>query len=244
MFFAQLSRTHSRDAKHQSVQCVKEIRHDVKAKRLRVSYTVDVNVDPCNFDKANFETKAEEGFHILDQVGSGRTSKGFLAVSSDGHECLLKMYVRKFDEVENYRAIPTNKEVQMYSQIYNKSVSVVTLYRHLCLVLPYARPVREEEREYALDELKKLLKGKFRVKVKTLRKKKKKTTCYCKFKETDQVWRHCGFIAEKGKESFFVFELEDLEECVNEADHDMYIENHLQRVRDSGPTAGRSLVHS
>lgn len=92
--------------------------------------------------------KAKE-FCVVALLGTGRTAKAFRAFSvKDGIECVVKMYVRKFDEANNYAAIKKkdykragrdsmNREKQRYQEIYGITVYTVELYGHHCLVLPF-----------------------------------------------------------------------------------------------------------
>jgi len=189
--------------------------------------TISLKVLPGEFHPRNFSRPTENEFHVLDFLGSGRTSKAFLAATSHGHECVLKMYVRKFDEENKYMPLSSNqfkrdankrttKEKKMYKSIYGMNIPIIKLFNHKCLVLPYFRPLQKKERPGVLEDLEKLLREKFRV-------GRGKRTKYYMFKRDDQVWRHCGYIGQ----SLFLFDLADLEECSTKEDHEDYIKRHI-----------------
>jgi hypothetical protein len=199
--------------------------------------TISLWVVPSTFEESsNFDKHMTEEFHILDLLGSGRTSKVFRAVTTKGHECVLKMYVRKFDESENYMPLAkeqfasearqhTETEQQMYKLIYGMNIPIIELFNHMCLVLPYFRPVQKDECDSAVGELDSLLREKFRVTTRAT------GTTYYKFEEDDQRWRHCGYMDVNGEKSLFVYDLANLDTCDNESDHDEYIEQHKTRLR-------------
>ena len=92
--------------------------------------------------------KNTQEFHIISLLGTGRTSKAYRTISDDGHECVLKMYVRTHDESNNFRVLKkdeferdaknsTGRERQRYKQVYGIDVQIVNLHGHLCVVLPY-----------------------------------------------------------------------------------------------------------
>ena len=135
-------------------------------------------------------------------LGTGRTSKAFRAVSMNyGIECVVKMYVRKFDEKDNYARISkmqfdkdaqnaVKREKEMYKAIYGITVHTVTLYDHRCLVLPFFRPIEKESHGEALDGIEERLKKDFVVTTETrsvLRpSKRSRTLKYYSFSSSDQ----------------------------------------------------------
>ena len=81
-------------------------------------------------------------FAVLDAyLASGRTSKVFVflaVVTPEGRDCVLKMYVRKFDETKNYMPISTDpfdkdaarntkNEEKMYKLIDGMDITIITL---------------------------------------------------------------------------------------------------------------------
>jgi hypothetical protein len=219
--------------------------------------SISLKVVPGEFKSSNFAK--EKQFHVLDLLGSGRTSKAFLATTPKGHECVLKMYVRKFDETKNYLALSpdqfkkdakesTTKEQEMYKSIYGINVPRITLFNHQCLILPYFCPVQHGEHAGALQELQQLLQTNFRVQagcsaLETLLLGKRAPPKYYKFNDSDQKWRHCGYyVREHNKKSFILFDLAELQECNTEEEHNTYIRQHTETLEGRIPAAPDSAV--
>jgi hypothetical protein len=93
-----------------------------------------------------------QNFYVIGMVGVGKTSRAFRAVTESGHECVIKMYVKKFEE---NRLLPqaefdknaresVKREVEHYHKIYKELESQVwhqQLNSFYCLVLPYFLPI-------------------------------------------------------------------------------------------------------
>lgn len=68
------------------------------------------------------------------------------------------MYVAEFErkdtnELNREAKISTASETKMYKLIYDMTIPVIELFKYMCLMLPYYRPVQEDERDDALEDL-------------------------------------------------------------------------------------------
>ena len=206
-----------------------------------------VNLKIKSWNAGNGQLFREKEFCLVALLGTGRTSKAFRAVSmKHGIECVVKMYVRKFDEKDNYARISkkqfekdaqnaVKREKEMYKAIYGITVHTVTLYDHRCLVLPFFRPIEKESHEEALHGIEERLKKDFVVTTETrsvLRpSKRSRTLKYYSFSSSDQRWCHCGYLKnENGEDEVYLFDLADLV-LRSDGDHEAYVKEHCDTLR-------------
>ena len=206
-----------------------------------------VNLKIKSWNAGNGQLSKEKEFCLVALLGTGRTSKAFRAVSmKHGIECVVKMYVRKFDEKDNYARISkkqfekdaqnaVKREKEMYKAIYGITVHTVTLYDHRCLVLPFFRPIEKKSHEEALDGIEERLKKDFVVTTETrsvLRpSKRSRTLKYYSFSSSDQRWCHCGYLKnENGEDKVYLFDLADVVLRSDEG-HEAYVKEHCDTLR-------------
>jgi len=101
-----------------------------------------------------------QNYYLLSLLGTGRTSKAFRAVSKEGKQCVIKIYVRKYDESNNFQLIPqrqyeaaakesVTREVHHYHKLYPELKDYVwkqKLNKHHCVILPFFDPIDEADR--------------------------------------------------------------------------------------------------
>jgi hypothetical protein len=151
---------------------------------------------------ANREGKNE--YTVVELLGVGETSRALRAVTTDGDECVIKMYIRKFEDnvplsdkkfVKNASA-SVAREVSNYHKIYPELKPYVwqtKLNMFHCVILPYFIPV--ENRKESLEGIADVLNSKF------------KDAKLC-FAESDMRWRHVGMF----QDNVYLFDLADLKE--------------------------------
>ena len=138
------------------------------------------------------EQNGKWNFYLIDFLGSGTTSKAYRAVTEDGDECVLKIYVRRYDEDEK-RLIPKDeftkigskaveKEVENFHKLYpelKQHVFSCQLNGYLnCVVHPYFQHV-EDRSNKVTEEVGELLEANF-------------APNKLRYDDTDIEWRHVG----------------------------------------------------
>jgi hypothetical protein len=183
------------------------------------------NMEVVGPAKTENDTKPNE-YYVIDVVGSGSTSRAFRAVTSEGGECVIKMYVQRYEEkkpssrkVFDERAeAAVKREVDCYHQIYGEELKSLVWHQMLngrhCVILPYFEPVFTERRCNHLKEVRAVL-----------------TQCFkqhgYRYMESDMRWQHVG----KRKDKIYLFDLADLEKCDNDV-YNTYIEVHVKRLEE------------
>jgi hypothetical protein len=164
----------------------------------------------------DYEEHLKGNFYVLQLLGTGSTSKAFLAISSCGVVCVIKMYVRRYDENDNRTLSDSEfkmkaqkaveKEQQHYEEIYDMKVETKILNNFWCLILPYFSPIQKDERkEETWGKIQEVLENRFHY-------EKDGKMKYAMFDKSDMKWRHCGSIVnKKGECEYFVYDLADLE---------------------------------
>jgi hypothetical protein len=190
---------------------------------------------------------SEETFFVTDHLGRGDTSKVFSAYDREGTHCVIKMYVKRTDE--NRKFLSSNdfklagdesckKEADRLKLFYpflEGKVFSTTLNGFPCVIMPYFRPLKKNEREQLLEE------------------NCNQTLCTCldkfvahklQYDDSDIRWRHLGYYTEdsdegnRGKEKLVMFDLADLEELDAEDTEDIkkfFTEKHIEILRNRLP---------
>jgi hypothetical protein len=183
------------------------------------------NMEVVGPAKTENDTKPNE-YYVIDVVGSGSTSRAFRAVTSEGGECVIKMYVRKYEEkkplskkvFDERGKAAVKREVDCYHQIYGEELKSLVWHQklngHHCVILPYFEPVATEKRCDHLKEVGAVL-----------------TQCFkqrgYRYMESDMRWQHVG----KRKDKIYLFDLADLEKCNNDL-YKKYVEMHVKRLEE------------
>mmetsp|Transcript_13819 Transcript_13819/g.26021 ORF Transcript_13819/g.26021 Transcript_13819/m.26021 type:complete len:595 (-) Transcript_13819:292-2076(-) len=168
--------------------------------------------------------------YLVDHLGIGSTSKVYHALTLNGHECVVKIYVMRKDEdkncilseeefMKNAKAA-VKREYQAYKDIYGKElegyVRMMKLNGLHCLILPYFKHVDKRQR-------KSLLSSTIRQRLKLFHNRRKNK--FCAFHKSDQLWRHIGWF--NGK--LYLFDLGDLEDHELVKKNDL-IDSHCKRL--------------
>ena len=167
--------------------------------------------------------------YLVDLLGVGSTSKVYRALTEDGFDCAVKMYVRRHDdegkklEQKDFNEIAktaVQREVKAYQKIYGDELSGYVWRQTLdgmhCVVHPYFKHPEKGDRIRLLNEIRKRL-----------------HECFAPhgryFAEGDQVWRHIGLFNNK----LYLFDLADLE-AHPKGDRELaeqLVEKHIGRLR-------------
>jgi hypothetical protein len=154
----------------------------------------------------------KKAMHLIRCIGNGSTSKAYYAVTEDGFDCVVKMYVQSHDEDGNQKSMPQFKEdskkcvkmeLQNYTNIYGDElrgyVQTQTLNGFDCVIMPFFEPISLDKRQNDL-----VLRS-IRGRLKQIARKN------MAFHECDRKWRHVGRFNRK----IFLFDLGDLVTCDN-----------------------------
>jgi hypothetical protein len=170
--------------------------------------------------------KKPNEYYLIDVVGSGSTSRAFRAVTSKGGECVIKMYVRKYEEnvplskkvFDERGKAAVKREVDCYHQIYGEDLRSLVWHQklngHHCVILPYFEPVAAEKRSDHLTEVGAVLTWFF------------KQHSY-QYMESDVRWQHVG----KREGKIYLFDLADLEDCTEDV-YEKYVETHVKLLKE------------
>jgi Family of unknown function (DUF5898) len=170
-------------------------------------------------------TKNKDLF-LVDYLGSGSTSVVYRALTLDGDDCVVKMIVAVADDkkvntpkdLEKEMERKVTSEVNAYQDIYGSGfgryVWKKTLNNFECVIMPFFEPIKKEQRELCLPEIKEIL-NKF---------KSKKVA----YKECDQLWRHVGSFNNK----IYLFDLGDLEKIRIPQQLEEKHKNHFNRLKE------------
>jgi Family of unknown function (DUF5898) len=148
--------------------------------------------------------------HLIRCIGNGSTSKAYYAVTEDGFDCVVKMYVQSHGEGGKQKTMPqfkkdskecVEKELENYTKIYSDElggyVQTQTLNGFDCVIMPFFEPISLNERQDELV-LRSISDRLGQIAGKNMA-----------FRECDQQWRHVGRFDEK----IFLFDLGDLVTC-------------------------------
>lgn len=167
--------------------------------------------------------------YLVDHLGTGTTSKVYRALTGDGYDCVVKMYVKRQDDDRNILErddfdkngkAAIEGEFKKYKEIYGAELRNYVWTDKLndlhCLIHPYFKHVEKNCRRDTLPLICERLKELF------FSKDKSK---YYAFDENDQLWRHIGWF--NGK--LYLFDLCDLKECSPDAANKM-VQSHHDRL--------------
>ena len=161
--------------------------------------------------------------HLTYCIGNGSTSKVYYAITQEGYDCVVKMYVQSHYEDGTRKSSSKFKsdskkyvkiEKDNYAKIYGNEVFVRTrqLNGFQCVIMPYFEPIKPKDRRAVLTSIKARLQ-KFAGKKMS-------------FDPSDRKWRHVGRYQEK----IFLFDLGDLKTCKTPAMAQTFVQEHLDSL--------------
>ena len=181
------------------------------------------------------ETTFPESLYLVDHLGTGNTSKVYRALTSDGYDCVVKMYIKRQDDdkkileenvFNNIAKEAIDGEYKKYQEIYGDELKGYVWTQVLnglhCLIHPYFRHIEKIQRDDLLySEIPE------RLKLFATSNNQKIYT----FHKSDQLWRHIG----RFKDKLYIFDLGDLEEHDLKDEKmktaDYWIECHCDRLK-------------
>ena len=165
--------------------------------------------------------------YVVDYLGMGATSKAYRAITRNGYECVVKMYVNRHDDNEKLMedkkfkrkaANAVAKEVKAYRQFYSELNDYVwgqVLNGFSCVIHPYFKhPLEDERGDDLLERIRARLEKFGEMKM--------------KFDLSDQLWRHVGFFNDK----VYLFDLGDLVRCKRNDTMIAAIDSHIVTLRN------------
>ena len=133
-------------------------------------------------------------YYLVGLLNSGPTYTVLRAVTQEGYECVVKMYIREYDE--DWRKIPNfdsngrdavSGEAQMYHNLYpeiSEYVWTEKLCGRHCLILPFFEEVPKEDRMSVAESVSSLYKERF-------------VSSGYRVTVDNVLWRHVGLFNEK-----------------------------------------------
>jgi hypothetical protein len=163
---------------------------------------------------------------MFELAGVGTTSRALRALSNDGKEYIIKMYVQKYvdggkqiSKIDFTSATKGSVERQgalSYHELYpelRNFISTKVLNGYHCVILPYFSPIPKEEWLNSIESINDIL--------------KKFKGGHCQFVESDMLWQHLG----KFNGQVYLFDLADLGEGDNSSlPFALYVEKHCQTL--------------
>jgi hypothetical protein len=146
-------------------------------------------------------------YYLVDYLGEGATSKAYRALTEDGYDCVVKMYVKlrgddKFvlekKEFDRNGKAAVSKEVQEYKVLYGDYLKGFvwkeTLNGLQCVIRPYFKRIETDQRKNPeiLEEIREIL--------------HMFAKCNLQFPPDDEMWRHIGTFQDK----LYLFDIADL----------------------------------
>mmetsp|Transcript_13851 Transcript_13851/g.26076 ORF Transcript_13851/g.26076 Transcript_13851/m.26076 type:complete len:372 (-) Transcript_13851:1861-2976(-) len=166
--------------------------------------------------------------YLVDHLGTGATSKVYRALTEDGYDCVVKMYIKRLNdkkeqltqaEFDDNGKVAITKEFNAYIEIYGDELKdfvwTQTLYGLHCLVHPYFKHVEKSHRQ----GLKSLLSERLKLFL------PKDSDQFYAFDESDQLWQHIGWF----NGQLYLFDLGDLQRCPSQEADDK-IRSHCDRL--------------
>jgi hypothetical protein len=175
-----------------------------------------------------------ESLYLVDHIGTGNTSRVYRALTEDGYDCVVKMYIkRKSDDKnmlsihelfgENAKEAMTN-ECKVYQKIYGDELKGYVWTQVLngiyCLICPYFEPLEKSQRAMQLS-----LTIPDRLSLFGITTVDNDGAFYA-FHKGDQSWHHIGWF--NGK--LYMFDLGNLEQHELKKSHDL-IQLHCETLR-------------
>jgi hypothetical protein len=180
-----------------------------------------------------------ESLYLMDHIGTGNTSRVYRALTKDGYDCVVKMYIKRQDDdkkileekdFNNKAKEAIDREYKKYQEIYGDELKDYVWTQVLnglhCLIHPYFQHVEKSQRTGLLSST-----IPERLKLFATANNGK---LYA-FHKSDQLWRHIGWF----NGNLFLFDLGDLEEHElkeEEKNAESWIQCHCERL------LARSLV--
>jgi hypothetical protein len=172
---------------------------------------------------------------LVDHLGTGSTSKVYRALTLDGYDCVVKMYIKRQDDDkkiltekkfrDNAKAAIT-KEYEAYQKIYRDELKGYVWMQELngmyCLIHPYFQHLEKNQRAIQLPVTIPERLSLFR----TTTKNVQNDGAFYAFHKSDQLWRHIGWF--NGK--LYMFDLGNLEQHELNKSHDL-IHLHCETLR-------------
>ena len=182
--------------------------------------------------KTTFWAGNPKQLYLVDQLGVGTTSKAYRALTPDGYECVVKMYVKRRGddkkrltkkEFEANAKAAVTREVQAYKNIYGDELKGYvwqqTLDGMCCVIHPYFKHPDKNKRFDLLPQIEDRLRACF----------VGRNKC---FATSDQAWCHVGWF--NGK--LYLFDLADLE--THTGSPGQLVQNHINQLRARHRDAG------
>jgi len=161
--------------------------------------------------KRKAHTACPKSLYLVDHLGTGSTSKVYRALTLDGNDCVVKMYIKRQDDNNKMLTLnefnrnaknAINRENTAYKHIYGNELKGYVWVQKLnglhCLIHPYFKHVDKSQRTMQLSSI---IPERFKLFV------NKKTKKIFVFHKSDQLWRHIGWF----KDKLYIFDLGDLE---------------------------------
>jgi FtsZ-binding cell division protein ZapB len=167
----------------------------------------------------------EKTLHLIRCIGNGSTSKAYYAMTQDGYDCVVKMYVQSHDDDGNMKSAAkfktdskdhVEKEKENYSKIYGDElcVEIQQLNGYDCIILPFFEPILAEDRSNGA----------------VLQSIRNRLQQFAKhnlaFEKCDRMWRHVGRFNNK----IYLFDLGDLVICDNQTEAKRCVNEHYDAL--------------
>jgi hypothetical protein len=191
------------------------------------------------------EGRLQQDLFLIDCLGSGSTSVVYRAVTIDGCDCVVKIFVKaqpvkaeeesdeyvaqgeSNDKFQQRAKLKVENEVNAYKEIYGTELDgyvwMQTLNNFSCVIMPFFQPIPKVERIHVLSQVQQRL--------------RQFQTAKMVFAESDQLWRHVGSWGGK----IFLFDLGDLEFLEDEVKVQQVIDQHFQRLTDKAGTTAEDV---
>jgi Family of unknown function (DUF5898) len=208
------------------VDCLQMKETSYKWGRLHTTYK-----GPCTRDiRQCLRFFRKKGLYLMDCIGTGSTSKAYYAITEDGYDCVVKIYVQQHDKEGSMKTLRkfrsdskkhvTNEE-NYYQKIYKKELHNYVWtekMNHLhCIIMPFFAPIQDRHAEQTQTSIVDRL---------TLFTEEKLA-----FRKDDQRWRHIGRFNEK----LYMFDLGDLEECASKEVAATCAQEHMTSLNARNP---------
>jgi len=166
-------------------------------------------------------------FYVFELAGTGMTSRAFRALTVDGKQCVIKMYVRKYidgGKPLTYAEYKINAEESVHREVETFHIIYPELKEYVweqklngfhCVILPYFTPIPKNERETVVKLVRNLLHEKFRPE-------------NYRFDDSDIQWRHVG----KFNGNVYLFDLANLEKQGDSSTFDSYVDQHCGALEE------------
>jgi hypothetical protein len=112
----------------------------------------------------------KDAIYVIGEVGHEVTSKAFYALNAQGKEMVLKMYLKRTNDIGNMLQLEdfnqmaldsTSLEVRNLKKLYTsraEKFSLLVFNKMQCFAMPFFTPVKKAGHEVALEKIVKVLK--------------------------------------------------------------------------------------